>query len=155
MGKVDVLQFHTFGTPFLKSCSCCGSKESLRDPKSHFWARIDLEHTFMLINVSPNWLFRWRKMQNWRTPIRTHSVLMILKRKLKFAEFWGQKSTWDPSYRVVQGFALFFHRVGFLRRVPDIWSLLGAIFALWRSESIWSMLYSFKHMLRFDFLHVF
>ena len=86
MGNVDVLQFHTFGTPFLKSCSCCGSKESSRGQKSHFWARIDLEHAFMLINVSPNWLFRWRKMQNRWSTVQTHSVLMIFEAKIGI--FW-------------------------------------------------------------------
>ena len=91
MGNVDVLQFHTFGTPFLKSCSCCGSKESSRGPKSHFLARIDLEHAFMLINVSPNWLFRWRKMQNRWSTIQTHSVLMIFEAKIKNCWTSGSK----------------------------------------------------------------
>ena len=59
-----------------------------------------------------------------------------------------------PGLRATEQFRHFhslFHRVVFLRRVPDIWSLLGAIFALSRPESIWSMLYSFKRMLQIDF----
>ena len=97
MGNVDVLQFHTFGTPFLKSCSCCGSKESSGGRKSHFWARIDLEHAFMLINVSPNWLFRWRKMQNWRNTTRTHSVFMEFHGILEVFRITGSKVSLDQG----------------------------------------------------------
>ena len=96
-GNIAVLQFHTFGTPFLKSCSCCGSKESSGGPKLYFWTQINLEHAFMLINVSPNWLCRRRGMQNRWSTIKTHSVLMILEQKLEFAGIWGQKSTWLRS----------------------------------------------------------
>ena len=91
MGKVDVLQFHTFGTPCIKSCSCCGSKESSRGPKSRFWARIYLEHTFMLINVSTNWLSRWRIMQNRWSTVQTHSVLMVFEAKIGICWISGSK----------------------------------------------------------------
>ena len=80
---------------------------------------------------------------------------------LRFNGFWcknwnllnsGVKSR--PGLRATEQFRhfhSFFHQVSFLRRVPDIWSLLGAIFALSRPDSIWSMLYSFKRMLQIDF----
>ena len=155
MGIVDVLQFHTFGTPLIKSCSCCGSKESSRGPKSHFWARIDLEHTFMLINVSPNWLFRWRKMQNRWSTVQTHSVLMILKQKLKFAEFRGQKSTWLPSYGAVPIFSHFLDQVRFLWRVRELRRLLGAIFALCGRNRFGACFIALNACSKLAFEHVF
>ena len=108
MVNVDVLQFHTFGTPFLKSCSCCGSKQSSKGPKWYFWARIDLEHAFMLINVSPNWLFRWRIMQNWRNTIRTHSVFMEFCKILGIFWIWGSKVSLVPQLESSSGIPTLF-----------------------------------------------
>ena len=68
--------------------------------------------------------------------------------KLKFAEFRGQKSTWLPSYIVVQTFQIFLHQVSFLRRVPDLRRLLGAIFARVSLFESYSSFQSRKHSSR-------
>ena len=119
--------------------------------KITFWTKIDLEHTCMLKNISPNWLFRgWEKQNRWTT-IQTHSVLMNFH--WNSAIYWisGSKVSFTLGLESSSGFSHFFAPSRIHRSCPWYLVQFWSHFHTFRPESIICMLLCFKSMLRIEY----
>jgi len=80
---------------------------------------------------------------------------------LRFNDFWsenwkllnfgGQKSTWDPSYRVVQGFALFFPPSRIFTTCPWFKETFGSQFRTFRPDRILIIILKHKKLFQINF----